>query len=294
MADLPPELLDGIVEHLSEDVATLKALRLSARRFNNSTVKYLYKDVVLYNTDASWHKFDAVLTHQEYSKYVKTIESSSRYDETCWSQHLMGCYHNSCISTMGYLNHIPRHHGVQGDITLKLYGLRHLIGRKLENVDMLGNISKLELDTSLPVGQDCGKAYDIEDVIAHWVRAFQGGRVRHLSLIGSKTLYGYGGKWYNPDIVWLLAWTGWSNLETVSLTHTKIVHPSLMFFIRGQTGTLTTLHIIEPVTETFTKKWLRTRSWLTEIAPEHFEYTNRSESMFLRAFANSGLRSRRD
>ncbi|KAI4122564.1 MAG: hypothetical protein LQ338_005740 [Usnochroma carphineum] len=275
MEKLPPELVLRIIEYLADDLGSLKSLRLAVKQFSAATTKYLYKDLILYNTHASWKKFSAVVKHEEYSNFVKTIESSSRHDETCLFYHYARCDHKFCHRTPGYLNRCSEFRGSRGSINLKLTGFRHICGRKLEQVKIFGNIGRLELDFSLLIEEEDDELVTFfsrppPDVAEWWV-TLRG--VRDLTLIQRPTLHGTDNLPFLVNFLWVLTQIGWSSLEKLTLKHTATSRMSFERFIRQQSKTLKSLRVIEPVIAP--DDWIAIKSQLKEMAPklEHLHCT---------------------
>ncbi|KAI4140400.1 MAG: hypothetical protein L6R39_005819 [Caloplaca ligustica] len=275
MEKLPPELVQQVTECFADDLGTLKSLRLSAKQFSAATTKYLYKNLVLYNTVKSWEKFSAVIDHEEYSDLVKTIESSSRHDETCVFHHYDRCDHEFCRREPGYLNQVGgfRVRSSCGSINLKLTGFRHLFGRKLEQVKMLGHIRKLEVDLGLLVGGDHESVMILKQrpTVAEFWRTLKG--VQDLTVSQRPTLHGTDRSPFQMNFLWVLTHSGWSSLEKLALKRTATTKMSLERFLSQQADSLTSLHILEPVVAP--NDWIAIKPRLKEMVPklEHLECT---------------------
>lgn len=266
MEKLPPELVLQVAEYLANDLPTLKSLKLSAKLFSAGTTKYLYRNLVLYNTISSSEKFNAVIKHDEYSSFVKTIESSGRHDETCIDHHYAWCGHEFCHQNPGYLNHCGDFRGSREGLTLILTGFRHMCGQKLDQVKVFGNISKLELDFSLLVGQDHEEMmfFRKPPIGARWWESLN--RVKDLTVSQRPTLHGSDRFPFLVNMLWPLTHAGWSSLENLTLKHTATSKKSFERFIHQQSKTLTSLRIIEPVIAPNT--WNHIKPRLQEMAPK--------------------------
>lgn len=77
---LPEELAIGIFSYLAKE--DLCALRLTSKRFANSTCRSLFSTVRLYPSSESIEKYNAMLEHPDISKavhhvYLNTIEEDA-------------------------------------------------------------------------------------------------------------------------------------------------------------------------------------------------------------------------
>ncbi|KAL8723942.1 MAG: hypothetical protein Q9181_007065 [Wetmoreana brouardii] len=245
MEKLPLELLNGVVQCLTNDLPSLKALRLTAKGFSDATIQYIYSHLILYNNAQSWDKFKTVLGHEKYSHFVKAVESSSLHDETCIFQKSYQCDHDLCRRLKGYLNEPFVFTVPQSLKSLKFRGFHHLLGSKLEQIATPRNIRKLELDLSLLVGND------EEEIplgispgwVPRWI--LKSDAVRDLSLIQHPASSRTDRQPLVINFLWLFL--NWSGLETLFLKHTAGPANDLEHFLRNQSDTLTSLRIIEPV-----------------------------------------------
>ncbi|KAI4092308.1 MAG: hypothetical protein LQ344_003552 [Seirophora lacunosa] len=141
MDQLPPEMLDRIARQLSNDKYALKCLRLSTQSFGAAAIKYLYQDLILYNTTCSWDNFSLVISHPIYSRFVRSIESSSPR-----------CDCLDCIDSSGNLDRRVTLCDTSSGVTaLKLTGFCHPFSQVLAQINDFSNIRKLELDFSTPI-----------------------------------------------------------------------------------------------------------------------------------------------
>lgn len=275
MEKIPPEVLDNIVKQLSNDIASLKHLRLTARSFSDPVTPYLYHHLVLFNTNQSWQKYMAVVSHRKYRRLVKTTESSSVHDETCIFHHYDECDHDYCKSAEGYLNIYYPYTGLPSRTTLKLHGFRHFFGRKLEGITHASKIRKLELDMTLFVGNDeeamwVTKPSNVK--VPSWMSTLDG--VRELSLTQRPTYHGRDSVPFFVNFLLPFIKSGWSGLEKLSLKHTAAPAGALEEFLRNQSETLISLRIVEPVITP--EHWQILKAMLNEIAPHlrHIECTD--------------------
>ncbi|KAL8958503.1 MAG: hypothetical protein Q9193_004458 [Seirophora villosa] len=261
MDQLPPEMLDRIARQLSNDKHALKCLRLCTQRLGAAAIKYLYQDLVLYNTTCSWDKFSLVISHPIYSRFVTSIESSRpRCD-------CLGCKDSS-----GNLDQRVTLCDTSSGVTaLKLTGFCHPFSQVLAQINDFSNIRKLELDFSAPVMYFFN--IEILPLFEHtlkptWLPKLKD-TVRDLSMSQR-----FPGSIPVTLLDCLIPSMEWSGLEKLSLNNILLSPGPLERLIRQHAKTLTSLRIIEPLIPP--QQWTSLRRWLREIAPKlkHLECTD--------------------
>ncbi|KAI4181131.1 MAG: hypothetical protein LQ348_005076 [Seirophora lacunosa] len=253
MDQLPPEMLDRIAQQLSNDKHALKCLRLSTQRLSAAAIKYLYQDLVLYNTTCSWENFSLVISHPIYSRFVKSIESSNPR-----------CDCLDCIDSSGNLDRRVTLCDTSSGVTaLKLTGFCHPFSQVLAQINDCSNTRKLELDFSFRVLY----CFNMEIIpfFEHTLKPIWFPKlkdtVRDLSITQRLP-----GTIPVRLLDWLIPSMEWSGLEKLSLSHILLSPRPLERLIRQHSKTLTSLRIIEPFIHP--QQWSSLRRRLREVAPK--------------------------